>query len=80
VHFEDSCFELRAAVLSPESEIKFKRFLVKGAIPTRDTVVPYSSPESKRKRRRKLEIYFYPTLHLGKKKVISKQTYLNQNE
>ena len=52
VHFEDSCFELRAAVLSPESEIKFKRFLVKGAIPTRDTVVPYSSPESKRKRRK----------------------------
>ena len=52
VHFEDACFERRAAVLSPESDMKFKRFLVKGAIPTRDTVVPYSSPESKRNRRK----------------------------
>ena len=52
VHFEDSCFDRRAAVLSGESEIKFKRFLIKESVPTRDTVVPYSSPESKRKRRK----------------------------
>ena len=52
VHFEDSCFERRAAVLSGESEIKFKRFLINGSVPTRDTVVPDSSPKSKRKRRK----------------------------
>lgn len=54
VHFEESCFEQRAAIFSGESANlpKFKRFLIKGAIPTRDTVVPYSSPESARKRRK----------------------------
>ena len=50
VHFEDSCFERRPTALSEESEFKFKRFLIKGSTTTRDTEVPYSSPETKRKR------------------------------
>ena len=52
VHFKDSCFERRPTALSEESEFKFKRFLIKGSTPTRDTVVPYSSPETKRKRQK----------------------------
>lgn len=54
VHFEDSCFEQRPAVYSEDrvESIRFKRFLIKGSIFTRDTVVPYSSPESSRKRRK----------------------------
>ena len=54
VHFEESCFEQRAAIFSGESAnlLKFKRFLIKGAIPTRDMVVPYSSPKSARKQRK----------------------------
>ena len=65
VHFEDSCFERRAAVLSGESEIKFKRFLIKGSVPTRDTVVPYSSPESKRKRRKVSPLFYSFAVHDG---------------
>ena len=55
VHFENSCFEQRSTGFSGNSEQglqKFKRFMIKGSVPTRDTVVPYSSPESSRKRRK----------------------------
>ena len=53
VHFADSCFEQRPALYSSDVSVelmKFKRFLIKGSIPTRDTVVPYSSPETKAKK------------------------------
>lgn len=55
VHFENSCFEQRSTVLSGNSEQglqKFKRFMIKGSVPTRDTVIPYSAPESSHKRRK----------------------------
>jgi len=64
VHFEESCFEQRAAIFSGESANlpKFKRFLIKGAIPTRDTVVPYSSPESACKRRKVSSLLYSPSV------------------
>lgn len=64
VHFEESCFEQRSAVFSGESANlpKFKRCLSKGSIPTRDTVVPYSSPESSRKRRKVSPLLHYFTV------------------
>ena len=54
-HFEEKCFEHRSISLMGEGEqqpLKMKRILTKGSIPTRDTVVPYSSPASARKRRK----------------------------
>lgn len=64
VHFEESCFEQKTAIFSGESANlpKFKKFLIKGAIPTRDMVVPYSSPESARKRRNVSSLLYSSTV------------------
>ena len=54
VHFEDSCYEHLPLALVGESgnALQLKRNLIKGSVPTRDTVLPSSSPLTSRKRRR----------------------------
>ena len=54
VHFEDSCFEHRPIAVPRENGefIQLKKRLISGSIPTRDTVIPHSSPLTCRKRRR----------------------------
>ncbi|XP_067030157.1 uncharacterized protein [Acropora muricata] len=54
VHFEDSCFEHRPIAVPRENGefIQLKKGLISGSIPTRDTVMPHSSPLTSRKRRR----------------------------
>ena len=54
VHFEDSCFEYRPIAVPRENGefIQLKKRLISGSIPTRDTVIPHSSPLTSPKRRR----------------------------
>ena len=58
VHFEDSCFEHRPIAVPRENGefIQLKKGLIPGSIPTRDTVMPHSSPLTSRKRRRVSEL------------------------
>ena len=58
VHFKDSCFERRASVLSGESDSKFKRFLIKGSIPTRDTGPVFFSRKQKKTKKGKSIVFF----------------------
>ena len=54
VHFDETCFESKSvAFTSAETgkTIQPKRYLIKGSVPSRDTVVPNSSPLTTRKRR-----------------------------
>ena len=60
--FDDSCFEHKP--VSPVSladatgeAIELKKRLIKGSLPTRTAVVPYTSPLTDRKRRRVCEVY-----------------------
>ena len=53
-HFDDSCFHLKGISISDDSGNSVKpkrRRLMLGSIPTKDTVVPYTSPLTSRKRR-----------------------------
>ena len=61
-HFDDSCFEHKP--VSPVSladatgeAIELKKRLIKGSLPTRTAVVPYTSSLTDRKRRRVCEVY-----------------------
>ena len=62
VHFEDNCFESKPWIVTSSEtgeSLQPKRKLKKGtAIPTRDTVVPLSSPLTSRKRRSVSEILY----------------------
>lgn len=53
-HFDKSCFEHKPVFLTDERDqaMELRKQLVKGSVPTKDTVVPYTSPLSSRKRRR----------------------------
>ena len=54
VHFEETCFESKPWIITSSEtgeSLQPKRCLKKGAVPTRDTVVPLSSPLTSRKRR-----------------------------
>lgn len=54
VHFEESCFEHKPILVANQSgqAIELKKTLIKGSIPTKDTVVPYKSLLTDRKRRK----------------------------
>ncbi|XP_068711881.1 uncharacterized protein [Montipora foliosa] len=56
VHFDESCLHVKGIPLFDDSGKKTmpKRYLIRGSIPSKDTVVPYTSPLSSRKRRRLL--------------------------
>ena len=61
-HFEETCFESKAWIVTSSETgecLQPKRYLKKGAVPTRDTVVPLSSPLTSRKRRLVSEILLY---------------------
>ena len=53
-HFNKSCFHVKGIPLFDESGKKtmLKQYLIRGSIPSKDTVVLYTSPLSSRKRRR----------------------------
>ena len=54
VHFEETWFESKPWIITSSEtgeSLQPKRCLKKGAVPTRDTVVPLSSPLTSRKRR-----------------------------
>ncbi|XP_068760564.1 uncharacterized protein [Montipora capricornis] len=53
-HFDDSCFEHKPVTLKDATgeAIELKKRLIKGSVPTRTDVVPYTSPLTDRKRRR----------------------------
>ena len=53
-HFDESCFHVKGIPLFDDSGKKTmpKRYLIRGSIPSKDTVVPYTSPLTSRKRRR----------------------------
>ena len=52
VHFEESCYERKMSLSTDSNLPKFRNYLLTTAVPTRDMVVPYKSPDSKRKRRK----------------------------
>ena len=60
-HFEDSCFEHKPLSLMDTTgkAIELKKRLIKGSVPTRTDVVPYTSPLTDRKRRRVSEVYLF---------------------
>ena len=64
VHFDDSCFEHKPVSLMDGTGqgIELKKRLIKGSVPTRATVVPYTSPLTERKRRRVSKVYNYSIL------------------
>lgn len=53
VHFEENCFEHKPVLVQTDDgqTIELKKNLIKGSIPTKDTVVPIKSPLNDRKRR-----------------------------
>lgn len=53
-HFDESCFHVKGISLFDDSAKKTmpKRYLIRGSIPSKDAVVPYTSPLTSRKRRR----------------------------
>ncbi|XP_015748536.1 PREDICTED: THAP domain-containing protein 2-like, partial [Acropora digitifera] len=53
-HFDDCCFERKPLSLMDATGEAIKR-LIKGSVPTRTDVVPYTSPLTDRKRRREPE-------------------------
>ena len=57
-HFDDSCFEHKPVSLKDATgeAIELKKRLIKGSVPTRTDVVPYTSPLTDRKRRRVSEV------------------------
>ena len=60
-HSADSCFEHKPVSLTDATgeAMELKRRLIKGSVPTRTAVVPYTSPLTDRKRRRVSEVYLY---------------------
>ena len=60
-HFEDSCFEQKPVSLKDATgeAIELKKRLIKGSVPTRTAVVPYTSPLTDRKRRRVSNAYLH---------------------
>ena len=60
-HFKDSCFEHKLLSLMDTTgkAIELKKRLIKGSVPTRNDVVPYTSPLTDRKRRRVSEVYLF---------------------
>ena len=60
-HFDDSCFEHKPVSLTDATgeAIELKKRLIKGSVPTRTAVVPYTSPLTDRKRRRVSEVYLF---------------------
>ena len=58
-HFDDSCFEHKPVSLTDVTgeAMELKKRLIKGSIPTRTAVLPYTSPLTDRKRRRISEVY-----------------------
>lgn len=60
-HFDDSCFEHKPVSLRDATgeAIELKKRLIKGSVPTRTAVVPYTSPLTDRKRRRVSEVYLF---------------------
>ena len=60
-HFDDSCFEHKPVFLMDANgeTIELKKRLIKGSVPTRTNVVPYTSPLTDRKRRRVSEVYLF---------------------
>mgnify|MGYP001800646681 CR=1 FL=1 len=53
-HFDESCFEHKSILVENEAgqAIELKNYLIKGSIPTKDTVVPFKSPLTSRKRQK----------------------------
>ena len=51
-HFDESCFHVKGISLFDDSGKKTmpKQYLISGSIPSKDTVVPYTSPLTSRKR------------------------------
>ena len=60
-HLDDSCFEHKPMSLTDATgeAIELKKRLIKGSVPTRTAVVPYTSPLTDRKRRRVSEVYLF---------------------
>ena len=60
-HFDDSSFEHKPGSLmdATREAMELKKCLIKGSVPTRTAVVPYTSPLTDRKRRRVSEVYLY---------------------
>ena len=60
-NFDDSCFEHKPLSLmnATGEAIEFKKRLIKGSVPTRTDVVPYTSLLTDRKRRRVSEVYLF---------------------
>lgn len=58
-HFAEDCFEHKPVFLTDGSgeAMELKKLLIKGSVPTKDTVVPTTSPLTARKRRR-VSIYY----------------------
>ena len=52
-HFDQSCFHFKSIAALDESgkPVNQKRRLIPGSVPTKDTVVPHTSPLTSRKRR-----------------------------
>ena len=53
-HIDESCFEHKSVLIENEGgqSSELKKNLIKGSIPTKDTVVPFKSPLKSRKRRK----------------------------
>ena len=60
-HFDDSCFEHKPLSLmnATGEAMELKKRLIKGSVPTRTDVVPYTSTLTDRKRRRVSEVYLF---------------------
>ena len=56
VHFEPTCYT-RLSIMSQDHQSKGKRILLKGSIPTRDTVAPFSTPEASPRERKKVSAF-----------------------
>ena len=60
-HSDDSCLEHKPVSLTDATgeATELKKWLIKGSVPTRTAVVPYTSPLTDRKRRRVSEAYLF---------------------
>ena len=57
-HFEDSCFIRDHSIVEVMTEVKMRRILIKGSVPTRDTVSPPSVEVLTERKRRQVNSSF----------------------
>ena len=60
-HFDDSCFERKPVFHGDGSgeAVEMRKLLIKGSVPSKNSVFSNTSPLTKRKRRRVSEVYVY---------------------